>query len=192
MRTDPFIIGLVGLPGAGKTTVTEFLEKHGFIRVILSDIIRDELKQRGIVEPSREILQNTGNEMRRTYGAEVLAKRAIKKLYTIGKSKFVIDGIRNNSEIMYLKKQKNFLLLGITAASRVRYTRLKKRKANPLKKSYKEFLIQEKRENVLGTAITGLRVIDCLKQCQIRLQNTTTKQALEKQLQAFLVEYRLV
>ncbi len=192
MKRNPFIIGLVGLPGAGKTTVTEFLEKHGFVRVILSDIIRDELKQRGIVEPSREILQNTGNEMRRMYGPDVLGKRAIKQLRSMGGNKFVIDGIRNNSEIIYLKKQKNFLLLGITAASRVRFMRLKKRKANPLKKSYKEFLLQEERENALGTATTGLRVIDCLKQCQIRLKNTTTKQALEKQLQAFLITHSMV
>ena len=95
MKRNPFIIGLVGLPGAGKTTVTEFLEKHGFVRVILSDIIRDELKQRGIVEPSREILQNTGNEMRRMYGPDVLGKRAIKQLRSMGGNKFVIDGIHN-------------------------------------------------------------------------------------------------
>ena len=185
MRNNPFIIGLVGLPGAGRTTVTEFLEKHGFVRVILSDIIRDELLKRGITECTREILQNVGNEMRRKFGPDVLAKRAMKRLKTLGKKKFVIDGIRNNSEIIYLRKQKNFLLLGITAASRVRFTRLKKRKVNPLKKSYKEFLLQEERENALGTATTGLRVIDCLNQCQIRLKNTTTKQALEKQLQEF-------
>ncbi len=192
MKNNPCIIGLVGLPGAGKTTVTEFLEKHGFVRVILSDIIRDELKQKGIVEPSREILQNTGNEMRRMYGSDVLAKRAIKQLRSMGGDKFVIDGIRNVSEITYLKKQNHLLLIGIQAVARVRFMRLKTRKLNPLTNSYQEFLLQARRENKLGANTTGLRVIDCLKQCQTILVNSKTVPMFEKQLHAFLAKNGIV
>ncbi len=192
MRNNPFIIGLVGLPGAGKTTVTEFLEKHGFIRVILSDIIRDELSKRGITDCTREILQNVGNEMRRKFGPDVLAKRAMKRLQMLGKKKYVIDGIRNLAEIDYLKKQKQFFLIGVNAPSRIRFARLKKRKVNPLQKSYQEFLLQEHRENALGAKTTGLRVIDCLKQCETLFRNSSTVIKLEKQLQVFLVNNGMI
>ena len=192
MRNNPFIIGLVGLPGAGKTTVTEFLEKHGFVRVILSDIIRDELLKRGITESTREILQNVGNEMRRKFGPDVLAKRAMKRLKIFGKTKYVVDGIRNLAEIAYLKKQKQFSLIGVKAPSRIRFTRLKIRKVNPLQKSYQEFLLQEHRENALGAKTTGLRVIDCLKQCETLFHNSTTVIKLEKQLEAFLVKNGMI
>lgn len=195
MRThisNPFVLGLVGLPGAGKTTVTEYLEKQGFVRVILSDIIRDELAKRGVVDITREVLQNVGNEMRRKFGPDVLAKRAMKRLKTLDNGKYVIDGIRNLSEVAYLKKQKQFFLIGVTAPSRIRFERLKERKKNQLTKSYAEFLEQEHRENALGAATTGLRVIDCLKQCQIVLTNAKTVSILEKQLQAFLGAHSLV
>lgn len=192
MKNNPCIIGLVGLPGAGKTTVTEFLEKHGFVRVILSDIIRDELKKRGVTDITRELLQDVGNEMRRMYGSDVLAKRAIKQLRSMGGDKFVIDGIRNVSEIAYLKKQNHLLLIGIQAAARVRFMRLKRRKLNPLTNSYQEFLLQARRENKLGANTTGLRVIDCLKQCQTILVNSKTVPMLEKQLHAFLVKNNIL
>lgn len=188
MKHNPFIIGLVGLPGAGKTTVTEFLEKHGFVKVILSDIIRDELKRRGIVEYTREILQDVGNEMRRKFGPDVLARRAMKQLKILGNEKYVIDGIRNLSEIAYLKKQKQFYLIGVKAPSQVRFERLKERITNPLQKSYPEFLLEEHRENALGAKTTGLRVIDCLKQCQTILVNSKTVLMFEKQLHAFLAK----
>jgi len=183
---NSFIIGLVGLPGAGKTTVTEFLEKHGFVWVILSDIIRDELAKRGVVDMTREILQNTGNEMRRKFGPDILAKRAMKQLKILGNEKYVIDGIRNLSEIAYLKKQKQFYLVGVTAPSKIRFDRLKERKTNPLQKSYREFLLQEHRENELGATTTGLRVVDCLKQCETIFVNSKTVSVLEKQLHTFL------
>ncbi len=192
MKHNPYIIGLVGLPGAGKTTVTEFLEKHGFVRVILSDIIRDELKKRGVTDITRELLQDVGNEMRRKFGPDVLAKRAMKRLKTLGNKKYVIDGIRNLSEIAYLKKQNHLLLIGIQAAARVRFMRLKRRKLNPLTNSYQEFLLQARRENKLGANTTGLRVIDCLKQCQTILENSKTILIFEKQLHAFLFKNNML
>ena len=192
MKHNPCIIGLVGLPGAGKTTVTEFLEKHGFVRVILSDIIRDELKKRGVTDITRELLQDVGNEMRRKFGPDVLAKRAMKRLKTLGNKKYVIDGIRNLSEIAYLKKQNHLLLIGIQAAARVRFMRLKRRKLKPLTNSYQEFLLQARRENKLGANTTGLRVIDCLKQCQTILENSKTILIFEKQLHAFLFKNNML
>lgn len=192
MKHNPFIIGLVGLPGAGKTTVTEFLEKHGFVRVILSDIIRDELKKRGVTDITREILQDVGNEMRRMYGPDVLAKRAIKQLRSMGGDKFVIDGIRNVSEIAYLKKQNHLLLIGIQVAARVRFMRLKRRKLNPLTNSYHEFLLQARRENTLGAHTTGLRVIDCLRACTVTITNDSTVAAFKKKLHDLLVQHTML
>ena len=192
MKNNPCIIGLVGLPGAGKTTVTELLEKHGFVRVILSDIIRDELKRRGITQITRELLQDTGNEMRRKFGPEVLAKRAIKQLRSMGGDKFVIDGIRNVSEIAYLKKQNHLLLIGIQAAARVRFTRLKRRKLNPLTNSYQEFLLQARRENKLGANTTGLRVVDCLGACNVTITNDSTVAMFKKKLHDLLVKQNMI
>jgi dephospho-CoA kinase len=186
MRNDPVIIGLVGLPGAGKTTVTEYLEDHGYVRVILSDVIREELVKRGVTEYTREILQNTGNEMRRSFGPAVLAKRAIHKLRAGGGGKFVIDGIRNSAEIAFLTRQKRFVLMGIIAPSRLRFKRLTKRKTNTLTATYKEFLVQEKRENALGAAATGLRVMDCLKKCNTLIENDGTKKELIAKLMEVL------
>lgn len=73
------IIGLTGKNAAGKGEVAEFLKDKSFYYHSLSDAIRDELDRRKI-PITRDSLIATGNEMRETYGADILARRTLEKL----------------------------------------------------------------------------------------------------------------
>ena len=66
------IIGLSGTNGSGKDTVGHMLtERHGYLFVSLTDMLRKEAKKRG-EEPSREVLRTISAEWRRESGLGVL------------------------------------------------------------------------------------------------------------------------
>lgn len=173
-----FIIGLVGLPGAGKTTVAKLFENKGYVRVTLSSFIKEEATQAGMSEHTREVLQDFGNQMREEHGPQVLAQLALKKIREEHPQKVVIDGIRNLYEVAFLKVENNFALIGVSARPKIRYLRLTQRKDRPWRGTYKEFLHHEKREDTLGSRETGLRVKECFKQADFEIENNRTLDAL--------------
>ncbi len=171
MKKKSFIIGLVGLPGAGKTTVAKILASKGFVHVTLSSFIKEEAKKDGTTEFPREVLQNYGNKMREIYGPQILAQLALKKIREEKPQKIVIDGIRNLYEVAFLKVENNFALIGVSARPKIRYLRLTRRTDRPWKGSYKEFLHHEKREEALGSREIGLRVKECFQQSEFEITN---------------------
>lgn len=175
MMVKRCIIGLVGLPGSGKTTAAKYLEKQGFINVTLSDFIKEEIHKAKAPGISREVLQDFGNTMRETYGPQILAQLALKKVRELKTKKVVIDGIRNLYEVAYLEVENNFTLVGITAKPKIRYERLLYRKGRKLIGTYRDFLHHEAREDTLGSKETGLRVKGCLKKVKFIVRNNTTE-----------------
>lgn len=180
------IIGIVGLPGSGKTTAAKYLESKGFTRVTLSEFIKEEVAKAGITNYTREILQDYGNKMREQFGPQVLAQLALEKVKTDGISKAVIDGIRNIHEVAALETENNFHLVGILAKPSVRYQRLLKAKGKVWVGSFEEFLQQEKRENSLGSQKFGLRVTDCLQKAKYFIHNNASRKDLQQSVDAVL------
>jgi len=180
-RKHSQIIGLVGLPGAGKTTIAKYLEREGYARITLSDFIKKEGKKHGAATVSREDLQDYGNKMREQFGPQVLAQLAFKKIRTENYGKVVIDGIRNLYEVAFLKVENNFTLIGVVARPRIRYKRLLDRPNRPWSGSFSDFLRHEHREESLGLKEIGLRVSECLKKADYSIENNKT---IEKLLHA--------
>ncbi len=118
------IIGLTGKYAAGKGTVAETLEARGFRYHSLSDILREELRARGL-EESRERLLAVGNELRRAGGPGALAERLVRRISDGGDH--IVDSIRNPAEVLVLREAPAFHLLSIDAAPRVRFERLRAR-----------------------------------------------------------------
>ncbi len=188
---DPLVIGLVGLPGAGKTTVATYLQNKGFTRVTLSDFIREEA---GKVDPAyftREILQDYGNKMRQDFGPDVLAQRALLKIQAAGGSA-VVDGIRNVHEVDFFKRAGNFILIAILADTHARFERLKNRTDHPFLGTYEDFLHLENREDALGQEDVGLRVQDCIARADYRIENVGSLEDLSAALDTILLEKETV
>lgn len=186
-RKQAKIIGLVGLPGAGKTTVAKYLEKKGYVRITLSDFIKKEGEKHGVKEFTREVLQDYGNHMREKFGPQILAQLACKMLGTNGYKKIVIDGIRNLYEVAFSQVENHFTLIGVTARPRIRYKRLLDYPNRPWNGSFSDFLRHEHREESLGSKEIGLRVSECLKKADYIIENNKTIQKLRHAVDGVLL-----
>ena len=138
------IIGFTGKNGAGKTMVVEYLKSKEFETFSLSDILREEIKKKNLAE-ERENLIKIGNELREKHGPGILAKLALDKVK--GKNKIAIDSIRNLYEVEELKKNKDFILIGIDAPVELRYKRIIERKRVGENMSLEQFIEIEEKEN---------------------------------------------
>ena len=137
------LIGLTGQNASGKGEVSKALEGRGFEYHSLSDAIRDEVRSRGI-EPSRENLIETGNELRQKHGSAVLAQRILQKIDPDGN--YVIDSIRNPAEVETLRGAGYFRMVHVTADSTTRFKRILQRGRENDPETYEEFMELEKRE----------------------------------------------
>jgi dephospho-CoA kinase len=173
------LIGLTGTNGAGKGEVAAYLIKKGYAYFSLSDIIREELEKKE-QEITRDNLIKLGNELREKFGADILARRVMEKI----KGKAVIDSIRNPKEIECLRKQKDFILLGIDAPVKLRYGRVKKRGRNESASTLREF-IQKEREEMEGSE-HGQQLLKCLQMADFRIINNGSLESLYQKLEEFL------
>ncbi|HXK21673.1 MAG TPA: deaminase [Myxococcota bacterium] len=119
------ILGLAGRNGAGKGEVVRYLEARSFRAFSLSDVIREELRARGI-EETRERMIETGTAIRARFGPGGLALRLIDRLAPDLNA--VVDSIRHPAEVEVLRQRsKSFRLIWVDAPEAVRLERLRAR-----------------------------------------------------------------
>lgn len=176
------ILGLTGSLCAGKGSFAEFLKQKGFQYVSLSDILREELDLLGI-EKTRENLIKKGNELRATYGAAVLAKKAISK---INSPKAVVDGIRNPEEVKELRKIPGFYLIAVDAPLEIRFERMLKRKRENDPKKFSEFKKLDRKDKGEGQKYSGQQVEKCIKMADIVVINDSTLEIFYKKCEKVL------
>lgn len=180
MEKGSRLIGLTGTNAAGKGEVAAYLIEKGYKYFSLSDLIRDELRKKR-KEPSRDNLIAMGNALRKRYGADILARRVMKKIK--GK-KAIIDSIRNSREAAFLRKQKGFLFVAVDAPAELRYKRAKKRGRAESGSTLEEFIAKEKEEMTGNSGEQQLR--RCLALADITLINDGSLAALHKKIEKCL------
>ena len=178
MKTPPTLIGLTGTNGAGKGEAALYFESKGYARYSLSDVLRDELRSRGL-EASRDNLIRTGNELRERFGADILARRTTAK--TAGRPA-VIDSIRNLAEVAFFRKQNGFVLLAFDAPLDVRFRRVADRGRDESAGTLDEFQRKENEERAGGT--TGQQLEACMAAADCLIVNGGTIEELHRKLEA--------
>lgn len=129
----PRLIALVGLPGAGKSTVTEIFTDQGYQRVYFGGLTIDKLTESGqaINEVNERKMRE---ELRSTYGMGAYALLNLPKVETaLTKGKTIIDDLYSWEEYLLIKEKFPYVkILAVYAPPAVRYQRLAKRKVRPL------------------------------------------------------------
>ncbi|MEM5835315.1 MAG: AAA family ATPase [Candidatus Aenigmatarchaeota archaeon] len=145
------VIGIVGLIGAGKDTAAKYIEeKYGYTPISFSELVHEKVKEEGL-EPTRENLQNIAKKYREKYGMDYFAKLAVEKALNSGKDKIILKELRRREDVEYPKRFfKDFYIIEIYANKKIRFKRLKERATKKDPKTWKDFLEQEKKEELLG------------------------------------------
>jgi dCMP deaminase len=167
------LIGLTGRNASGKGEVAKYLQAKGFQYYSLSDVIRDEIRSRGLT-PSREILIQVGNELRQRFGSSVLADRILARIED-GQN-YVIDSIRNPAEVMALRRASHFRMIRVEAPLEMRFERSRKRSRETDPITLDHFIEVENREAVGEETSQNLIQVEQL--AEETLTNDSTLQKL--------------
>lgn len=142
-------MGISGLPGSGKSLVSEIAIEKGTIIVSMGDIIREEAKKRG--ESTKDTAQNLRKEFGQFIVAELTIKK-IKKLLDDGiDNSIIVEGIRSPHEVdMFKDNFKDFIVLSIFANPTLRFERLQQRNREDDSKDYEGFKARDQMELDFG------------------------------------------
>jgi dephospho-CoA kinase len=94
------LIVIVGMPSSGKTTVAKILGKMGFSVASTGDVVREEIKNRGLPY-TKEIDRKVADWFHEESRERVVIKRLLGKLKG---EKRVIDGLRDPKQIEELER----------------------------------------------------------------------------------------
>jgi len=153
--SNKLIIGLAGMPGAGKSAVVAVANGKGFGVVVMGNVVREEAERRH-VGCTPESLGRIMLELRQNEGNSVIAKKCIPKIDAAKEQKIIVDGIRSLSEVEEFKKYfPRFSLIAIHSSPEMRFKRLYRRQRSDDPKNWEIFNERDMRElNVgLGNAI---------------------------------------
>lgn len=132
--SQKLILAFVGMPGAGKTEASAYLDKKGIPFVRFGDLTDEGIREMGL--PLK--LENEKifrEKIRRELGMGAYAIKAKPKIDKLLEDHDVIilDGLYSWEEYTYLKKEFiNLVLINVYAGPTVRYKRLSERPVRPV------------------------------------------------------------
>ena len=177
--SDKKVVGIAGMPGAGKTLAAKIAKQMNFEVVVMGDVVRGEARKRGLT-PSPENLGRLMIQMREEEGEAVIAKRCIPKIEKAKSDLVVIDGIRSIHEVEEFRRFfPNFIILAVHTSPKTRFERLFKRKRSDDPKKWATFLERDMRELKVGLG-NVIALADYL------IVNENSKAEFEEKVKEFL------
>lgn len=181
------IVGVTGFFCSGKDTMAGVLEAKGFAHVSLSDMIREELRRRGMAI-SVENLTPVGNELRRDYGPGILARRALERMdYS---RNWVVTSIRHPAEVEALRAGRpDFVMVFIDASQKTRFERSRMRARPGDPETLEAFKAAERRQmSARDGDPAAQQLAACRDLADVRIANNGAPATFEKKVVAFLAK----
>jgi len=174
------VIGVIGKPGSGKDTITDYIAKKYKGKVIKFADPLNEMLSVFVDHVSREDQQWLSFQMRERFGEDIFAKVLRKRIFS-GDSLIILNGIRFWENVEFLKSFKNNHSIFIDVNPKTRWKRVFGRKEKKDDKvSFKKFqeldnaetevaieTIGQKADFIInneGDSKTLLRIIDAIMQ----------------------------
>lgn len=173
MSQAELIIGLTGYPASGKDTVADYLVDRGFAKIVLSDLLREEMRALGI-PLDRTSMQDFATRMRADRGNAYLAEKSI-AMHT---GNTLIVGIRNTEELKLYRKEfgNRFMMIAVQTSLETRYARAKQRGRVDDSVSFEQFAAQSEKEKA---ATSGSHELDAvIEAADVILDNNGTLEQL--------------
>jgi len=182
------IVFIVGMPGAGKSIVSDELVKDGFAYVRFGQIVIDEIKKRGLEvnEVNEKVVRE---ELRKEHGMGVMATLNMQTFdELLKKSNVVGDGLYSWTEYKILKEKygERMHVLAVYAPPRLRYDRLENRSAEGDADSRFRSIPKEKSKSRDYAEIEGIEKGGPIAMADFTIINTGSVEDAKTQLQNFL------
>lgn len=177
------VLGLCGENGSGKETFVQLLAKMAANKTIdhikSSDFLKETLDLWDIPS-TRSNLQNLAIIMDNQYGKGSVSKAIYKKMIDSNADIVIFDGVRWGTDLEVVRRFPKSYLIYITADSKTRYQRLKKRneKIGEDTTSYLQFLTEEK-------AKTEVFISQLSAGADLKIENNGSLDDLEQKVEEF-------
>jgi len=144
------VIGLTGMPGSGKTVISNLARDLGIPVIIMGDVIREEVARRGL-NPTPENLGEIMLKLRADFGDAVVAERCASRIGSLDSPVVLVEGIRALDEVLFFRKIfPRFELVAIHSSPRERFERLRKRKRSDDSQDQEVIEQRDRRELQVG------------------------------------------
>ncbi|MGQ9719853.1 MAG: AAA family ATPase [Candidatus Jordarchaeum sp.] len=175
------VIGLVGMPGSGKTLAVNIAKKMGIPVVAMGDVVRDEVKMRGLEETPYSV-GKVSMGLRKEEGEQAVAIRTLNKIEREKTPVILVEGIRSLEEIELFKKHyPDFTLIAIHSSPKTRFKRLYERQRLDDTKDLKTFQERDARELNYGIG-------SAIAQADYLIVNEGSEKKLIKNMEKILEE----
>lgn len=132
------ILAIVGMSGAGKSVIVDYLTEHGVPKVYFGGMIYKEMEKRGIERTPDGVSEKEFREhIRQTEGKDWVVRQAIaetKDLIAAGQKRIVLDGVYSWTEYKILKHEfpgDQLTFIAVITPKNLRYDRVAKRPERP-------------------------------------------------------------
>jgi dephospho-CoA kinase len=150
MATGRLVVGLAGMPGAGKSVVVSAAKESGYGIVVMGDVVREETVGRGL-EFNPQNIGKVMLDLREKEGKSVVAKRCIPKIEKTTEQNIIVDGIRSLNEAEEFRKHfPKFTLVAVHSSPETRFKRLYHRQRSDDPKNWQVFSERDMRELSVG------------------------------------------
>ncbi len=148
------VIGIVGMPGSGKSVAAEVARSEGIPVISMGDVVREATAARGL-PPSPENIGVVMIKLREDEGEDVVARRCIPKIDAEKSEVVIVEGIRSLAEVkLFKEKYSDFMLIGVYASPKTRLKRLIERGREDDPITLKHFVERDERELRVGIGAT--------------------------------------
>lgn len=173
------IIGLVGLPGSGKSEAATVARDLEIPVVTMGDVIREECVNRGL-DPA-EHHGHVASTLRREDGPAAIAARSLPLIEEAldDHDTVVVDGLRSDKEVEHFKEVfgDKFLLVRVDAPFEVRADRIEARSRDDTASES----LKERDERELGFGMDT-----AMNQADVVIENTNSLDAFHDRVREFL------
>lgn len=181
--TVSMIIGIAGTIGSGKGTVVEYLKAKGFSHYSSSAILKDMIREQGLLE-TRENLSHLADELMTKFPGGILH---FSHLYAEQNDdeNYILEALHRVNEATYVRSIGG-LILGIDADIQIRYERISKRNEGQKDKvTFEQFVIDADREDE-GLTGSGPNIREVVKMADYTISNNGTLEELHVQIEEIL------
>jgi len=187
------VLGVCGNAASGKDTVARMFEQEGFYHLSTSDLVREEISNRGLTT-SRALQTEIANELRVKNGEAFFVIEGIARAVSLAgrDTPILLSGLYAPAEGVYLKRNLEGRLVFVTVPqgdeAGLRFQRLKQRSdAARDEIDFEEFMAAHRRENS-GAGPSEANVEQLSKLADFTIINSGDLNYLQAQVQGIARE----